>query len=118
MTDNLDSTPNPLTITGWQMWCHKHLQPLKAGWEDSIIPQTIAMVGLFQEAASDPRMHVLTEGRAEAIQRVMNEVRPVCCWLPEGIAEAIIQSALRREPYFNPAWPEDMRIKPKDKGHD
>ena len=102
------------TVMGWQLWCHKHLSPLQPGWQDSMVPQTLAMLGLFQEAAADPRMREEPGGRAEAIQAVMNRHKPVCCWLPEGIAEAIVESALRREPYWNPAWPEEMRPKPKE----
>ena len=103
----------PLTIMGPHLWCHRHLSPLEPDWPRGYL---IAMLGLFQEAASDPRMAVLTEGRVEAIQRVMNDVAPVCCWLPEGIAEAIIQSGLDGKPYWNPAWPPEMRPKGESDG--
>lgn len=103
------------TIMGWHLWCSKHLAPLAPEWPKGAI---IAQLGLFQEGASDPRIAEEAGGRsvapedvAGAIQRAFNAHAPLCCFLPEGIAEAIIASALAGEPYRNPTWPDEMKPK-------
>lgn len=102
----------PPIIMSYHLWCPRHLEPLRAEWPKGY---PIAMIGLFQEVSADPRTWEGAEkddsGKVPmaVIQRVMNEVKPVCCWLPDGIAEAIIASALRGEPYWNPSWPEEMK---------
>lgn len=101
-------------VMDWDLWCPKHLEPLREGWTESVVPQTIAMVGLFQEAASSPWIQAAADNDTEKLQEVMRMFKPICCFLPVGIAEAIIASALRREPYFNPEWPESMRIGAKN----
>lgn len=106
MSDNL-----PPTIMSRHLWCHKHLSPLQPDWPRGY---ALAMVGLFQEGASDPRIAAEvgdSDNPNGAIQAAFNRHKPLCCFLPAGIAEAIIASALRGETYWNPAWPEEMRPK-------
>lgn len=84
------------------LFCARHLHPLKAAWPAGA---GLAALGLFNAFQADERAIRRSCGRVEKLPKIMQQVKPVCCWLSLGVAEEVIQLALDGKCYGMPVPP-------------
>ena len=61
------------------------------------------MVGLFNAAARDERIIEATGGDADNLTGVLRIVKPVCCYIEDGLAEEIIILAMLGQVWGKPS---------------
>ena len=88
----------PMVELDWSNWCPRHLAPLRPNWPAGA---GLAMLGMFNAAVSDKRIQAACDGDVKNLANVMRIIRPVCCYLGEGMADRIIAEALAGR-----VWPE------------
>lgn len=84
---------SPKVELTWQLWCDKHLGPLRAEWPAGA---GAAMVGLFNAAVRDERVirrcggGATVKGDTALLNRALAELSPVCCLLGDEIMHMVI----------------------------
>lgn len=91
-------TDNPLVNLDFRTaFCDRHREPLRAEWPKGA---ALAMLGLFNAIVADERVVAMlpkdAEGKADtyALDGVLTEVGPFCCFLGDAIAGEVVALAL------------------------
>lgn len=85
-------TENPVVQLGvWDVFCPRHLEPFRANWPKGY---PLAMMWLFQYAASMPAIQDAADRDANKLTAAVREFSPVCCFVPDDVREAVILRAL------------------------
>lgn len=93
--EQLKHDGEPLVMLDWKvMFCPEHLEPYRADWPKGY---PLAMVAMFQAAASDDRISVLCGGDPQRLNSVLREHAPLCEFLPVGLTEEITAMSLKGE---------------------
>lgn len=77
-------------------FCARHLEPFRDHWPAGV---GVAMTALFGEFVHDPRTPEMlphdAEGKADAhaLQALILETSPLCCWLPDEAMARIYKLA-------------------------
>jgi hypothetical protein len=86
----------PLNLRWDVMFCDKHLLPLKKEWPSHAAH---AMLGIFTAAVENEEIMKRAKGKQENLALVFNSIKPVCCFLPDGVAEKVVEMALQNKVY-------------------
>lgn len=78
-------------------WCPRHLEPFRAQWP---LGAGVAMLRLFEAAVADERIIAAAPQRADgtaaadALDPVLREFSPLCCFLGDEATDRIVEQAL------------------------
>jgi hypothetical protein len=75
----------------WDMWCSRHLVPLKEAWPKGA---GLAMLGLFNAFAADPRIVTAAHGKVGELPLVINAYKPLCCFVGDEVMAEVTRLAL------------------------
>jgi hypothetical protein len=69
-------TDNPGVTLDWDLWCSKHLEPLRAEWPKGA---AMAMMGLFNAAVNNERIIKTADADARNLTSALILHAPICC---------------------------------------
>lgn len=87
---------SPKVALSWDMWCNRHLQPLKAHWPKGA---GLAMLGLFNAAVRDPAVMEASHGHVAELPLVLSSYKPLCCLVGDETVAEIVRLALEGNVY-------------------
>lgn len=82
-------------------WCARHLEPFRSDWPGGA---GVAMMRLFDAAVADERIVAAVpkaaggKGRTEALDGVLLEFSPLCCFLGDERMEPIYREVGKEPP--------------------
>ena len=91
MTDEKRPIEPEVVLDVWTIFCPRHLEPFKEAWPKGF---PLAMVWFFQYATTMPAIWDKAKGDSEKLNSAIDEFKPLCCFVPDNVREAITLRAL------------------------